>query len=119
MIAAAVSFIAGCGSGSTDEQGAVRSVAQRYLRAVATGDGATACALLSPKGLGDGGYASRAACARDYAAQPLRQVFPIVKITLEGHDNATVVVGDAAVSDSGNDAVHLHLYGRRWLLDVG
>jgi hypothetical protein len=112
-------FVVACGT-SVDPAQEVRGTAQHYLRAVAGGDGNTACALLSARGLADGGYGSRTACARDYASRPFRRTFSIVKIMVSGdHQSARVVIGDAAVSDSGNDMIELSHHGTNWLIDAG
>jgi hypothetical protein len=116
---AAAAFVAACGT-SADPVKQVRGTARRYLGAVADGDGKTACALLSTRGLADGGYSSRSACARDYSSRPLKRAFPIVKIKLSSdHQTARVVVGDAATSDSGNDTIELSHHGTSWAIDAG
>ena len=121
VIPAAVTTAAllGCGGTATSPKHEIRRVAVRYIHAAAVGDGKTACSLLSPQGLADGGYSSRAACRRDYSANPLGKTFPVLKITLRGPRTAVVVIGDAAVSDSGNDRIVLRRYGSRWLIDAG
>jgi len=68
--------LAACGTSSSPAQ-QVRVVARRYLHAVAVGDGRTACAMLSGRGLADGDYSSRGACARDYSSRPLKREFPV------------------------------------------
>lgn len=116
---AAAFLVLACGD-SADPVKQVRSTAQRYLHAVALGDGKAACALLSARGLTDGGYNSRTACARDYSSRPLKRTFPIITITLSGdHQTARVVVGDAAVSGSGNDMIELSHHGTSWAVDAG
>jgi hypothetical protein len=108
-----------CASASPSARQQVRVVAHSYLVAVARGNGRAACALLSKRGLSDGGYSTRADCARDYSRTPLRKVFPILKITFRSRQVADVIVGDASVSDSGNDMMELRRYGQRWLIDSG
>lgn len=108
-----------CADASMSPRQQVREVAHRYLVAVARGDGHSACALLSQRGLADGGYASRAACARAYSKDPLKKVFPILKITFRPHHTADVLIGDASASDSGNDTIRLRRYGGRCLIDAG
>jgi hypothetical protein len=111
--------VLGCGGPVTNTKRDIRRVAVRYIHAAAVGDGRTACSLLSTRGLADGGYSSRAACRRDRSANPLGKTFLVLKITLRGARTAFVVIGDAAVSDSGNDTIVLRRYGSRWLIDVG
>lgn len=116
---AAVLSVVACGT-SADPVKQVRGTVQRYVRAVADGDGKTACALLSARGLADGGYSSRTACARDYSSRPLRRTFAIVRVMLSGdHKAARVVIADAAVSDSGNDMIELSYHGTSWFIDAG
>ena len=118
-LAVTTAAVLGCGGSATNPKNDIRRVAVRYIHAAAVGDGKTACSLLSTKGLADGGYSSRAACRRDYSADPLGKTFPVLRITLRDPRTAFVVIGDAAVSDSGNDTIVLRRYGRRWLIDVG
>jgi hypothetical protein len=118
-VAVTTAAVLGCGGAAANPKTDIRRVAVRYMHAAAVGDGKTACSLLSTKGLADGGYSSRAACRSDYSANPLGKTFPVLKITLRGPRTAFVVIGDAAVSDSGNDTIVLRRYGSRWLIDAG
>jgi hypothetical protein len=106
-------------SASSSPRQQVRVVAHRYLVATARGNGHAACALLSKRGLADGGYSSRANCAQAYSHSPLKKVFPILKITFRSRQIADAIVGDGSVSDSGNDMIELRRYGQRWLIDAG
>jgi hypothetical protein len=116
--------LAGCGSSpkaperESGREHDVRAVAQAYLDAFRRGDGLAACRLLSPTGLRDGGTTLKQ-CARD--ASDLRQLgtVPIVSVVMNSPTTATVTVGDAKYSDSGNDAMELRRYGSRWLIDGG
>ena len=118
-VALTAAAVLGCADAATNPKNDIRRVAVRYVHAAAVGDGKTACLLLSTKGLADGGYSSRAACRRDYSANPLGKTFPVLRITLRGPRTAYAVIGDAAVSDSGNDTIVLGRYGSRWLIDAG
>src|SRR5947209_8018594 len=105
MLCLVGSLVGGAGAAAEvrHDRSAVRAMARRYVHAVAVGDGKTACALLSKAGLADGGYNARTACARDYSSRPLHKEFPIIRVTVnEHHHTATAVIGDAAISDSGN-----------------
>lgn len=122
---AVVVGLAGCGSASKApvhaSSGArqVRAVAAAYLAAIKCGDGAAACRLLSRAGLRDGGYKNVAACAPDLSDLRALGRVPIVSVRLRSPTTATVTVGDAKYSDSGNDALALRRYGSRWLIDTG
>lgn len=107
-------LLAGCVGTSTSARQEVRSVAVRYLQAIARGEGQVACALLSSRGLADGGYRSRAACVRAYTHAPSHEHFRIVRIMLHRAHTAWVVIRG---SDSGT--IELRRYGHRWLIDVG
>lgn len=110
---------AGAGAGSTGGGRDVRAVAHEYFVAVAAGDGRRACALLSNKGLEDGGYSSRARCARDYSRAPRQPVPRIVRVVLKGPRTAyvTVEIGHGRYGET--NTIKLARYGRRWLIDVG
>jgi hypothetical protein len=117
--------LAGCGSASKARApgsagvGQVRAVAEAYLAAIKRGDGAAACRLLSPAGLSDGGYRNVAACAPDLSDLRTLGAVPIVSVKLSSPTTATVIVGDAKYSDSGNDSIVLSRYGSRWRIDTG
>jgi hypothetical protein len=115
----AMFLLTSCASASSSPRQQVRVVAHKYLAAAARGDGHAACALLSKRGLADGGYPSQANCARAYSHSPLKKVFPILKITFRSRHIADVIIGDASVSDSGNDMIELRRYSQRWLIDAG
>jgi hypothetical protein len=111
--------VANCGNHATPLPAqAVRATAQAYLRALADGDGARACRLLSPTAMRDGGYRSFAACARAHShLRPLGR-FRVVRVKMTSARQGYAYIGDAAISDSGDDALPVRRYGRRWLLDA-
>jgi hypothetical protein len=121
----AVCVLAACGEHSpvakrpATAEAQVRAAAQRYLDALARGDAETACGMLSDSGIDDAGYGSRRDCVRDYNANGKFPSFPIVSVKMRSESEADVIIGDAAASDSGNDAVSLKRYPTGWLVDVG
>jgi hypothetical protein len=119
-LAAAPLVVAGCGGHAADPTpaGAARATAQAYLRALADGDGARACRLLSPAAMEDGGYRSFAACVRTHSHMRALGRFRVVRVKMVSTRQGYAYIGDAAISDSGVDALPVIRYGRRWLLDA-
>ncbi len=109
---------ASAATGSHADRVAVRRVAQRYLDAIAHHDPATICHILSPRArrelVEEEGVSSCRAAASHIPAELGH--FPVVRVVVERPD-AYAVIGDAAISDSGNDNLPLVRQHSRWLLD--
>jgi hypothetical protein len=94
-----------------------RPTAQRYLDAIAAGDAAEICHLLSPSARrelrADGMKRTCVAAAREYPRALGK--FPVVKIKFEGHI-ASVTIGDHETSDSGDDVFRMSHATGRWLV---
>jgi hypothetical protein len=110
---------AGRSANATPSAGeAARAVVMSYLRALHDGDGARACRLLSPTAMQDGGYRSFAACARVHRHMRSLARYKVVRVELQSARRAYAFINDADISDSGDDALPVTRYGRRWLLDA-
>jgi hypothetical protein len=97
-----------------------RPTAQRYLDAIAAGNAAGICHLLSRSArralLEEERKRTCVAAVRDFPAELGRS--PIVKLTFSGHI-ANVTIGDHETSDSGDDVFRMSHGTGRWLvLDV-
>jgi hypothetical protein len=97
---------------------AVRTTAQAYLDALAGGDGAKACRLLSPTAMRDGGYRTFAGCVRRHSRMRALGPFRVVRVKMTSANQGWAYIDDAAISDSGDDALPVTRYERRWLLDA-
>jgi hypothetical protein len=97
-----------------------RPTAQRYLDAIAAGDAAGICHLLSRSArralLEEERKHTCVEAVRDFPPELGR--FPIVKVEFSGHI-ASVTIGDHEASDSGDDVFRMSHASGRWLvLDV-
>ena len=97
-----------------------RPTAQRYLDAIAAGNAAGICHLLSRSArrtlLEEERKRTCVDAVKDFPPQLGR--YPIVKLAFSGHI-ATVTIGDHEISDSGDDVIRMSHGTGRWLvLDV-
>lgn len=125
VVALVVVVLAGTSSAFAAAPGA-RATAQTYLDAMAHSRWTVVCQLLAPAARDDllqlaqdDGHPTRD-CERAAAAELFPELgrFPIVEVKVDG-DVAWVVIGDAQISDSGNDTFRLRRSNGRWrVLDL-
>ena len=94
-----------------------RGTVQAYLDAIAQGDRRAICGLLSASLRREVVHEDSARSCPAAVGDTPRELglVPIVTVEVEGN-RATVVVGDAQYSDSGNDNVTLRRVHDRWYL---
>jgi hypothetical protein len=108
LLAAAAAAAGGCGTGASGDQ--ARAAAERLYTAVHRGDGATACAQLSPD--------LRAQLVKDQSTSPCAKA--VLKLTLQG-DRAAVVrvyATAAQVRLAGGDTVFLGEGRQGWRVEA-
>jgi hypothetical protein len=95
-----------------------RPTAQRYLKAIADGDAAEICHLLSPSARREMREEEFGHSCRWSARQFPRELgrYPIVKIEFPSRDRADVTIGDHEISDSGDDVFGMSHASGRWLV---
>jgi hypothetical protein len=110
--------LAGCGIDTTREQNAVRRTLQRELVAIAEGDGATACALLTPNGRAIMRQGGQGHSCRWTVAYVSRFLPPDVKL---GMHNAAIdkVIVSGAIGLVYDDHVHARQGNLQPLLNPG
>lgn len=90
----------------------------RNLDALARGDGAAACALLAPGGIGrTGDFQSRVQCERELSELRELGEFPIVEIQMSSPNEGTTIIDGGPDSDTGYEHLPAKRYGDRWLLE--
>lgn len=105
---------------ATGASASAHATAQRYLDAIAAGNRAEICHLLSPSARRELLEESQQRTCRDAVRDFPRALgrVPIVAVHVHGH-LADVTVGDARYSDSGDDHFRMsHASGRWLILDV-
>lgn len=105
-------------NGTRADRHAVRHVAQQYLDAIAHRDAATICHILSPRArreLVEEEDTTTCRAAASHIPAALGH-FPVVRVVVH-RPTAVAIIGDAAISDSGNDSVPLVRRHGHWLLD--